>query len=57
MLLEQDTNTHGYTNWFFYRVKNIGIGIRKFYILNLVKQTGFYKQGMKISIFSMQKNK
>lgn len=54
LLLEKDVNSHGYNNWFFFRVKNPGIGIRKFHILNIVKKTSLYKLGMKIAIFSMK---
>lgn len=55
LLLEKDVNTHGYTNWFHFRVKNQLPGIHRFFILNVVKRTSLYKQGMRISIFSKNK--
>ena len=55
MLLDQDVNTHGYTNWFFFRAKSASAGRRRFLILNMGKKSQFYKQNMKISIFSMKK--
>ena len=55
LLLDQDINTHGYTNWFFFRVRNEAPGLRKFYLLNMAKKTNFYKQNMKISVFSKKK--
>lgn len=57
LLIEQDTNTHGYTNWFFFRFRNVGVGRRKFYVLNLGKNVWFFRQGMKVSIFSMKGSK
>ena len=56
LLLENDINTHGYTTWFFFRIKNNYEGNVKFYVSNLLKSTSMYKQGMMISIFSKKKS-
>jgi hypothetical protein len=55
LLLENDINTHGYTSWFFYKVKSCGKGKVCFHILNLSKSPYLYRIGWKISIFSMSK--
>lgn len=57
LLIENDLNTYGYNNWFFYRIKNAKAGLRKFTIVNLIKKTCFFSQGMLISIFSVKKNR
>lgn len=55
LLLENDINTYGYNNWFFFRCKNQNKGIRRFTIVNFIKKTSFFGQGMHISIFSKSK--
>ena len=57
LLIENDLNTYGYNNWFFFRVKNTNKGIRRFTIANMIKKTNFFSNGMLISIFSTKKNK
>jgi len=54
-MIENDINTHGYNNWFFYRVKNKAKGNKRFSIVNMVKKSLFYNQGMLISIFSRKR--
>lgn len=56
MLIENDLNTYGYNNWFFFRVRNQQKGVRKFCIVNLIKKTNFFNQGMLVSIFSVKKH-
>jgi hypothetical protein len=56
MLIENDLNTYGYNNWFFFRVKNQDAGVRRFNIVNLIKKTNFFSQGMLISVFSVKNN-
>ncbi len=56
MLIENDLNTHGYNNWFFFRVRNSEPGVRGFNIANLIKKTNFFNQGMLISIFSIKRH-
>ena len=55
LILEKDINTYGYNNWFFFRLRNKEEGVRRFHIINIVKKTSLYRQGMKIAIFSMNK--
>lgn len=52
--MENDLNTYGYNNWFFFRVRNAGTGVRRFTIANFTKKTNFFAQGMLVSIFSAQ---
>lgn len=54
-MLENDINTYGYNNWFFFRCKIKSKGIRRFTIINFIKKTSFFGQGMHISIFSKSK--
>jgi len=52
-LLENDVNSHGYTSWFFFKVKSCGKGLANFHIVNLSKSSYLYRIGFKISIFSI----
>jgi hypothetical protein len=54
VLIENDVNTHGYNNWFFFRFRNKEAGVRRLNVVNLAKKTNFYAQGMLISIFSVR---
>jgi len=54
-MIENDVNTYGYTNWFFYRFRNKDKGTKRFSIVNMIKKSLFYTQGMLISIFSRKK--
>ena len=55
LLLENDINTYGYNQWFMFRVRNRGTGVRRFAIANLSKRTSFYAQGMLVSIHSRER--
>jgi hypothetical protein len=57
LLLENDINTYGYTNWFFFRVKNKIKDVIQIHIINLIKKAQTFNQGMMISVFSMKKSK
>lgn len=54
-MIENDVNTYGYNNWFFFRYRNQGKGTVKFKIVNMIKKTMFFNQGMLISVFSLRK--
>lgn len=54
LLVENDLNTYGYNNWFFFRFRNQERGTKRFHIVNLIKKTSFYNQGMMISVFSQK---
>ena len=53
LFLHNDTNTLGYTQWFFFKVNNMKIGKTvNFSILNLLRQSTKYSNGIKIWIYS-----
>lgn len=56
MLIQNDTNTSGYSQWFFFRVSNTKKGVNaKFNIINLMKKYSLYRKGMKILVYSEKK--
>ena len=58
LYLENDTNTTGYIQWFFYRVSNIKKGTKvSFNIINMLRKKCIYKRGLKVMIYSKQKAK
>lgn len=53
LVLQNDINTNGNTQWFFFRIGNTRKGQRvKFNLLNLAKPDSLYNYGMKILCFS-----
>ena len=62
--LENDLNTKGHTQWYYFKVIYKDIALRadkksqkiKFSILNLAKTTSLYQVGMKPCIWSKRKN-
>ena len=57
LLLQNDINTNGHTQWFFFRVSNTFKGHTvKFNMLNLAKPDSLYNHGMKVLCFSEHKN-
>lgn len=53
LLLQNDINTNGHTQWFFFRVSNTFKGQRvKFNMLNLCKPDSLYNYGMKVLCLS-----
>jgi hypothetical protein len=53
LVLQNDINTNGHTQWFFYRVHNNLAGVKyRFNIVNLAKPDSLYNYGMKILNFS-----
>ena len=53
LVLQNDINTNGHTQWYFFRVGNTRKGESiKFNILNLAKPDSLYNYGMKILSFS-----
>jgi hypothetical protein len=53
LLLQNDINTNGHTQWFFFRVGNTTKGHTvKFNILNLAKPDSLYNYGMKVLCLS-----
>jgi len=53
LILQNDINTNGHTQWFFYRVNGAKKGMKvKFNIVNLAKPDSLYNYGMRILSFS-----
>lgn len=58
LVIQNDTNTSGYSQWFFFRVKNTRKNSTiKFNLLNLMKGYSLFNKGMQISIYSEKKAK
>ena len=56
LFLHNDTNTSGYTQWFFFRVSNVKKGKTiNLNIMNFLRKTTKYSNGIKIWVYS-QKN-
>ena len=55
--MQNDINTQGHTQWFFFQVKNTRAGSKiKFNILNYSKPDSLFNYGMKISVYSEKKS-
>jgi cytosolic carboxypeptidase protein 2/3 len=53
LLMQNDVNTNGHTQWFFFRVQNTRAGQRvKFNLLNYTKPDSLFNYGMKVTIYS-----
>lgn len=52
LLLQNDVNTGGHTQWYFFRAQNSQIGEVRFNMLNLCKPDSLYNEGMKILVYS-----
>ena len=53
LYLQNDTNTTGYIQWFFFRVSNTKKGNKtNFTIINMLRSSCIYKKGLKIMIYS-----
>jgi hypothetical protein len=53
LVLQNDINTNGHTQWYFFRCSNTRKGMKvKFNILNLAKSDSLYNEGMKILCYS-----
>lgn len=53
LILQNDINTNGHTQWYFFRVGNTTKGMKvKFNMINLMKPDSLYNYGMKILTFS-----
>ena len=57
LLLQNDINTNGYSQWFFFKVSNtFKDHTVKFNILNQYKMNNLYKMGMKVIIYSKKES-
>lgn len=55
LLLQQDTNSYGNTQWFFFQVSNMKLHTKyKFNILNYSKKYSLYQEGMQVCIYSQR---
>lgn len=58
MFLQNDINTNGHTQWYFFRVSNTRKGAKvKFNMNNLSKSDSLYNDGMRILVFSVKTKK
>ena len=57
LLLQNDINTNGYSQWFFFKVSNTISGHKcRFNILNQYKMNNLYRMGMKIIVYSKRES-
>ena len=53
LYLQNDTNTTGYIQWFFFRVSNTKKGRKvNFNIINMLRKTCIYNHGLKVMVYS-----
>lgn len=53
LILQNDINSKGHTQWFFFRVANVKKGLKvKFNMLNMIKAKSLYNEGMKVLMYS-----
>lgn len=58
MFLRPDTNTTGYFQWFYFRVRNRLKDTRiRLNIVNMTKRNSLYLQGMPVQVLSLKKSK
>ena len=56
LILQNDINTNGHTQWYFFKVGNTRKGMKvRFNILNLAKPDSLYNFGMRILCYSTNK--
>ena len=48
LILQNDTNTNGYTQWFFFKVKSNLSGAFRFNLLNFTKSSSMFNYGMRV---------
>ena len=57
LFLHNDTNTSGYTQWFFFRVNNTRSNTKAtFHIMNLLRKKTKYSFGITVWVYSRKKN-
>ena len=57
LVLQNDINTKGYANWFFFKVYSAKPGPLRFHIVNLQKNFSYFGQGMKPAVYSAREGK
>lgn len=56
LLMQNDVNTRGHTQWFYFRTSCSQVGQCKFNILNFAKKDSLFNYGMKLLVYSETKN-
>ena len=57
LLMQNDINTNGHTQWFYFQVKNTKKNSNiRFNIMNFSKCDSLFNYGMKISVYSQKKS-
>ena len=55
-MLQNDVNSKGHTQWFYFRVANTRRGMKvKFNMLNMIKSKSLYNDGMKVLVYSQKR--
>ena len=55
LVLQNDTNTNGYNQWFFFKVMSNEKKTINFNIINMSQRYSLFNEGMKICVYSMKK--
>lgn len=55
LILQNDINTKGYGNWFYFKLLTKRPGRYRFSITNIQKNYSFFAYGMRPAIFSLRK--
>lgn len=56
--MQNDTNTNGYNQWFYFSIKNAQVGVKYYFrILNFRKRNSFFKEGNRPVVFSLKDSK
>lgn len=55
LVLQNDVNTKGYGNWFYFKLASKSKGKHRFHIVNIQKNFSFFGYGMRPVVFSLQK--
>lgn len=56
LVLQNDINSKGHTQWFYFRVANVKKGQKvKFNMLNMIKSKSLYNDGMKVLFYSTKR--
>lgn len=57
LVLQNDINSHGYTQWFYFQVRNADRVRARFNICNIIKPSHHFRKGMKISAYSLEQKR
>lgn len=57
LILQNDVNTKGYANWFYFKVVSAKPGPLRFHLVNLQKVFSYFSQGMKPTVYSLREGK